>query len=244
MPRLQGRVAIITGAASGQGKSAAQLFVAEGAKVVLTDLNQEPGSTLAKELGGNAAFRRLDVSDEAAWSSAVAATTSRFGPVNVLLNNAGVFEPKPLLQTSVQEWEAHYRVNQLGVYLGMRAVADHMIAAGGGSIVNTSSAAGLRGMPAMFAYSATKWAVRGMSRSAAADLAGHNVRVNCVLPGIIDTPMYRANGPERCAEMDKQIPLGRRGTPEEVAQLMVFLASDEGAYFTGAEFTIDGGMLA
>ncbi len=228
MPRLQGRVAIITGAASGQGKSAAQLFVAEGAKVLLTDLNEEPGSTLAKELGGNAAFRRLDVSDEAAWSSAVAATKSRFGRVNVLLNNAGVFEPKPLLQTN----------------LGMRAVADHMIAAGGGSIVNTSSAAGLRGMPAMFAYSATKWAVRGMSRSAAADLARHNVRVNCVLPGIIDTPMYRANGPERCAEMDKQIPLGRRGTPEEVAQLMVFLASDEGAYFTGAEFTIDGGMLA
>jgi len=121
MPRLQRRVAIITGAASGQGKSAAQLFVAEGAKVILTDLNEEAGSALAKELGGNAVFRRLDVSEEAAWSSVVAATTSRFGGVNVLLNNAGLFEPKPLLQTSVQEWESHYRVNQLGVYLGTRA---------------------------------------------------------------------------------------------------------------------------
>src|SRR5260370_41233091 len=124
--RLQGRVAIITGAASGQGKSAAQLFVAEGAKVVLSVLHRPPRSTLAKELGGNAAFRRLDVSDEAAWSSAVAATTSRFGPANVLPNNAGGFEPKPFLQTRRQELEAHFRVDQLGVCLGIVAVAEHI----------------------------------------------------------------------------------------------------------------------
>jgi 3alpha(or 20beta)-hydroxysteroid dehydrogenase len=243
MPRLTDKVAIITGAASGQGAAEARLFVAEGARVVLTDVNEQPGQKLADELGDTAVFHRLDVTDEAEWAAVVAATLARFGKLNALLNNAGLFQPKPILQTTLAEWDAHYRVNQLGVFLGMRATVEPMIAAGGGSIVNTSSAAALRGNPAMFAYAATKWAVRGMSKAAALDLAQHNVRVNCVLPGIIDTPMYRANGPEQCAAMDGLIPLGRRGQPGDVAELMAFLVSDAGAYFVGAEFTIDGGVV-
>ena len=243
MPRLTDTVAIITGAASGQGAAEAKLFAAEGAKVVLTDVNEPAGQRLAAELGAGALFLRLDVTDEAEWATVVASTLTRFGKLNALLNNAGLFQPEPILETTLSAWDAHYRVNQLGVFLGMRATVEPMIAAGGGSIINTSSAAALRGNPAMFAYTATKWAVRGMSKAAALDLARHNVRVNCVLPGIIDTPMYRANGPEQCAAMDGLIPLGRRGQPEDVAELMAFLVSDAGAYFVGAEFTIDGGVV-
>jgi 3alpha(or 20beta)-hydroxysteroid dehydrogenase len=243
MVRLADKVVVITGAASGQGEFEARLFVAEGARVVLTDVNTKVGQNLAQELGPRTLFQPLDVTDEAAWAAAVDAALTRFGKVDALLNNAGLFRPKPLSETTVEEWDAHYRVNQLGVFLGMRAVMEPMIAAGGGSIVNTSSAAALRGNTGMFAYAATKWAVRGMSKAAALDLAKHNVRVNCVLPGIIDTPMYRSNGPERCAQMDQLVPIGRRGQPEDVAELMAFLVSPAGSYFVGAEFTIDGGVV-
>ena len=243
MLRLGDKVTVITGAASGQGEAEARLFVAEGARVVLADLNTKAGQNLVQELGDRAFFHYLDVTDEAGWAAVISATLTKFGKIDALLNNAGLFRPKPISETTNEEWDAHYRVNQLGVFLGMRAVMEPMISGGGGSIVNTSSAAGLRGNPGMFAYSATKWAVRGMSKAAALDLARHNVRVNCVLPGIIDTPMYRSNGPERCAEMDRLIPLGRRGQPEDVAELMAFLVSAAGSYFVGAEFTIDGGVV-
>jgi 3alpha(or 20beta)-hydroxysteroid dehydrogenase len=243
MTRLADKVALITGAASGQGEAEARLFVLEGARVVLADLNAKAGRSLAKELGDRAFFQTLDVTEPAAWTSIVEATLARFGHLDVLLNNAGLFRPKPITETTIEEWDAHYRVNQLGVFLGMRAVIEPMKAKGGGSIVNTSSAAGLRGNPGMFAYASAKWAVRGMSKAAALDLAKNNIRVNCVLPGIIDTPMYRSNGPERCAEMDRLVPLGRRGQPEEVAELMVYLSSTAGSYYTGAEFTIDGGVV-
>jgi 3alpha(or 20beta)-hydroxysteroid dehydrogenase len=243
MLRLADKVAVITGAASGQGEAEARLFVADGARVVLADVDTTAGQNLAEELGDRAVFHHLDVTQEAGWAAVVGAALTKFGKIDALLNNAGLFRPKPISETTIEEWDAHYRVNQLGVFLGMRAVIEPMISAGGGSIVNTSSAAALRGNPGMFAYSAAKWAVRGMSKAAALDLARHNVRVNCVLPGIIDTPMYRSNGPERCAELDRLIPLGRRGQPEDVAELMAFLVSAAGSYFVGAEFTIDGGVV-
>jgi 3alpha(or 20beta)-hydroxysteroid dehydrogenase len=244
MGRLTEKVAIITGAAGGIGAAAARLFVAEGARVVVADISDTPGRQLAQELGERAVFQKLDVTQEAAWVSTVELALRRFHTLNVLINNAGVFVPKPFLDTTLEEWDAHYRVNQWGIYLGMRAVVDSMRAAGAGSIVNTSSGAGARGFPGMFAYAATKWAVRGMSKAAALDLAPFKIRVNCIMPGIVDTPMYRSNGPERCAQMDAGVPLGRRGQPTEIAELMAFLVSDAAAYFTGADFIIDGGVLA
>jgi 3alpha(or 20beta)-hydroxysteroid dehydrogenase len=244
MGRLTEKVAIITGASGGIGAAAARLFVAEGARVVIADISDTPGDQLARELGERAVFQRLDVTQEAAWTSTVELALRRFHKVNVLINNAGVFVPKPFLETTLEEWDAHYRVNQWGIYLGMRAVVDSMRAGGGGSIVNTSSGAAARGFPGMFAYAATKWAARGMSKAAALDLAPFKIRVNCIMPGIVDTPMYRSNGPERCAQMDAGVPLARRGQPTEIAELMAYLVSDAAAYFTGADFIIDGGVLA
>ena len=244
MGRLTEKVAIITGAAGGIGAAAARLFVAEGARVVIADISDTPGRQLAQELGERAVFQKLDVTQEAAWVSTVELALRRFHKLNVLINNAGVFVPKPFLETTLEEWDAHYRVNQWGIYLGMRAVVDSMRAAGAGSIVNTSSGASARGFPGMFAYAATKWAVRGMSKAAALDLAPFKIRVNCIMPGIVDTPMYRSNGPERYAQINADVPLGRRGQPTEIAELMAFLVSDAAAYFTGADFIIDGGVLA
>jgi 3alpha(or 20beta)-hydroxysteroid dehydrogenase len=244
MGRLTDKVAIITGASGGIGTAAARLFVAEGARVVIADVSDAPGRRLAQELGDQAVFQKLDVTQEASWASAVELALRRFNALNVLINNAGVFVPKPFIETTLDEWDAHYRVNQWGIYLGMRAVVDSMRAAGGGSIVNTSSGASARGFPGMFAYAATKWAVRGMSKAAALDLAQFKIRVNCIMPGIVDTAMYRSNGPERCAQMDAGVPLGRRGQPTEIAELMAFLVSDAAAYFTAADFIIDGGVLA
>jgi 3alpha(or 20beta)-hydroxysteroid dehydrogenase len=244
MGRLSEKVAIITGASGGIGAAAVKLFVAEGARVVIADISDAPGRQLAQELGDQAVFQNLDVTRETSWVSAVELALRRFDKLNVLINNAGVFVPKPFLETTLDEWDAHYRVNQWGIYLGMRAVVDSMRVAGGGSIVNTSSGAGARGFPGMFAYAATKWAVRGMSKAAALDLAQFKIRVNCIMPGIVDTAMYRSNGPERCAQMDAGVPLGRRGQPTEIAELMAFLVSDAAAYFTAADFIIDGGVLA
>jgi 3alpha(or 20beta)-hydroxysteroid dehydrogenase len=244
MGRLSEKVAIITGASGGIGAAAVKLFVAEGARVVIADISDAPGRQLAQELGDQAVFQNLDVTRETSWVSAVELALRRFDKLNVLINNAGVFVPKPFLETTLDEWDAHYRVNQWGIYLGMRAVVDSMRAAGGGSIVNTSSGASARGFPGMFAYAATKWAVRGMSKAAALDLAQFKIRVNCIMPGIVDTAMYRSNGPERCAQMDAGVPLGRRGQPTEIAELMAFLVSDAAAYFTAADFIIDGGVLA
>jgi 3alpha(or 20beta)-hydroxysteroid dehydrogenase len=244
MGKLTEKVAIITGASGGIGAAAARLFVAEGARVVIADIKDTPGRQLARELGDRAVFHPLDVTQEAAWASTVEIALEHFHRLNVLINNAGVFIPKPFLETTLAEWEAHYRVNQWGIYLGMRAVVDCMKAVGGGSIVNTSSGASARGFPGMFAYAATKWATRGMSKAAAHDLAPFKIRVNNIMPGIVDTEMYRSNGPERCAQMDAGVPLGRRGQPTEIAELMAYLASDAAAYFTGADFIIDGGVLA
>jgi 3alpha(or 20beta)-hydroxysteroid dehydrogenase len=241
MTCMCGKVAIITGAASGQGAAEARLFAEEGAKVVVTDINED-GATLASELGRNGHFLRHDVGDEAGWAKVIEQTLEHFGRLDVLVNNAGIYKPASLLDTDAALWELHYRVNQLGVFLGMRAAAEVMAKGGGGAIVNVSSNAGMNNVPGMFAYGASKWAVRGMTKLAASELAPLGIRVNSIHPGIIDTPMLGENTPERLKLYESMIPMGRMGTPDEVARLVLFLASDASSYVTGAEITVDGGI--
>lgn len=240
MSRLAGKVALITGAARGQGAAAARRFVAEGARVVLADVVDEEGKALAGELG--AEYLHLDVSEEDDWAAAVAET--RF---TVLVNNAGVLHFAPLADTALADYERVIRINQVGTFLGMRAVIPGMIAAGGGSIVNTSSIEGLAAAPLLVAYTASKFAIRGMTKVAALELGDKGIRVNSVHPGMIDTQMLpTALGGIQVdlTRIGRRVPLRRVGRAEEIASLLVFLASDESSYCTGAEFTADGGATA
>lgn len=240
MGKLDGKVAIITGAAGGQGEAEARLFVAEGARVVVTDV-QDKGEKVAADLGGTAFFLHHDVSDEESWGQLVEITLETFGAINILVNNAAIFDPKPLTETSAVNMSAHFKVNQLGVLLGMQAVIEPMTNIGGGSIVNISSLSGLRHLPGQFAYAASKWAVRGMSGCAAVELARSNIRVNSVYPGLIDTPMLSGNSPETNALYASLVPMGRMAQPREVAEVVAFLASEAASYLTGAEVSVDAG---
>jgi len=241
MDRLKGKVILISGGARGQGAAEARLFVAEGARVVLGDVLEEQGRRLAAELGQDAAvFLRQDVTREADWEAAVKAAEA-FGALHGMVNNAGIYQPRTLMETDTELFERHMRVNQLGCFLGMKAVVPLMERSGGGSIVNISSVAGLRGSPGAIAYSATKWALRGMTKAAAVDLAPRRIRVNSVHPGPIDTEMLHVRTPEQNRERLQLVPMRRMGTAEEVAQLVLFLLSDESGYVTGAEVAIDGG---
>jgi 3alpha(or 20beta)-hydroxysteroid dehydrogenase len=247
MGRLDGKVALITGGARGQGAAEARLMVSEGARVMLGDVLDHEGELLAKELGEAAAYLHHDVTSESDWSAVVAATTARFGRLDVLVNNAGVFLVMPMAMTSLEEYMRVVNVNQVGVFLGMTAVTETMVSQGSGSIVNISSVAGLRGARGLIAYTASKFAVRGMTKVAALELAPFGVRVNSVHPGIIDTPMLSqlrdaAGGDERA--VSGRIPVGRIADADEVARLVLYLASDESAYSTGSEFVVDGGMTA
>ena len=242
MGRLDGRVALVTGAASprGQGAAEARLLAADGATVVLTDVDAV-GERTAADIGARASFRHLDVTSEHEWSEVVSWILDRHGRVDVLVNNAGVWLAKPLSETSLDEYRRVVEINQVGAFLGMRAVLPAMRAAGSGSIVNISSLAGLRGAQVSMAYAASKWAVRGMSRQGAAELAADGIRVNAVFPGYVDTGMIEAGHDE----IAQRVPLGRRlATPEEVAEVVVFLASDAARYITGAEIVVDGGVRA
>jgi len=236
-------VAIVTGAASprGQGAAHAGLFRREGAAVVLTDVVDDEGERTAAALGEGASYRRLDVTSEAAWAETVTWTLERHGRLDVLVNNAGIWLAGPLEQTSLADYRRVVDINQVGAFLGMRAVVPAMKAAGGGAIVNISSLAGLRGAQVSTAYAASKWAVRGMSRQAAAELAPFGIRVNAVFPGYVDTGMIDAGHDE----IAQRVPLGRRlASPEEVAETVVFLASDAARYVTGAELVVDGAVTA
>jgi 3alpha(or 20beta)-hydroxysteroid dehydrogenase len=240
MDRLQGKIILISGGARGQGAAEARLFAAEGARVVIGDVLEAEGRRLASELGDAAAFVRHDVTQEKDWETAVKAA-ERFGGLHGMVNNAGIYQPRRLMETETELFERHMRVNQLGCFLGMKTVVPAMERSGGGSIVNISSVAGLRGSPGAIAYSATKWALRGMTKAAAIDLAPRKIRVNSVHPGPIDTEMLKVRSPEQNRERLQLVPMKRMGTADEVASLVLFLLSDESGYITGAEVAIDGG---
>ncbi len=247
MARLSGKVAIITGAARGMGESHARRFAAEGARVVLTDRSEMEGRRLADEIDGETLFIKHDVTDAADWTRVVSEAEAAFGPVTVLVNNAGILGP---LATTAELSESDYMtvcaVNQHSVFLGMRAVLPSMLRAGKGSIVNISSIAGMAanyGFPSL-AYVASKFAVRGMTKATAIEYGRHNIRVNSVHPGFIQTPMMVEATNEEGGDALSLIPLGRIAEPDEVSQLVLFLASDESSYITGAEHLIDAGMLA
>jgi 3alpha(or 20beta)-hydroxysteroid dehydrogenase len=240
MARLTGKIVLISGGARGQGAAEARLFVAEGAKVVIGDVLETEGRRLAAELGDAAVFVRQDVTREDDWAKALDAAAG-LGGLHGLVNNAGIYQPKTLIETDVALFERHMRVNQLGCFLGMKAVVPLMEKTGGGSIVNISSVAGLRGSPGAIAYSATKWALRGMTKAAAIDLAPRRIRVNSVHPGPIDTEMLNVRTPEQNQRRLEAVPMKRQGTAEEVANLVLFLLSEESGYITGAEVAIDGG---
>jgi 3alpha(or 20beta)-hydroxysteroid dehydrogenase len=241
MARFDGKVVLISGGARGQGAAEARMLVAEGAKVVIGDVLEDEGRRLAAELGDAAVFLRHDVTEEAGWARAVAAA-ERLGGLHGMVNNAGIYIPRTLLDTDAALFERHMRINQFGCFLGMKAVVGAMERAGGGSIVNISSVAGLRGSPGAFAYSATKWALRGMTKAAAIDLAPRRIRVNSVHPGPIDTEMLKIRSEEQNRQRTQQVPMKRMGSAEEVARLVLFLLSEESVYITGAEVSIDGGV--
>jgi len=241
---LDGKVAIITGAARGQGAAEARSFSAEGARVVLTDVLDAEGGALVAEIGGGARFVHHDVSQEREWAAVVHETLRAFGRVDILVNNAGIHWIRPLEEETTEGFERIWRVNLLGPFLGMRAVVAPMRAAGGGSIVNISSTAGMVGLPGHSAYGAAKWGLRGLTKTAALELGTDSIRVNSVHPGAIKTAMLPADRDELGEGRFAGLPLGRAGEATEVAALVTFLASDASAYMTGAELVIDGGSTA
>src|SRR6267378_214459 len=210
MARFDNKVVLVSGGARGQGAAEARLLVAQGAKVVIGDVLDNQGQSLAVELGPAASFVRHDVTSEADWARAVEAA-EKLGGLHGLVNNAGIYQPAALMETDDALWQRHIQINQYGCFLGMKAVVPAMERSGGGSIVNISSVAGLKGSPGSFAYAATKWALRGMTKSAAIDLGGRKIRVNSVHPGPIDTDMIAFRTPEQREERIKQVPMHRYG---------------------------------
>lgn len=242
MGALDGKVAIITGAARGQGEAEARLFAREGAKVVLTDILSDLGARVATEIGEAARFIEHDVASEADWETVIAGTLSALGQIDILINNAAIYRPLGLEATTPALFDEAYGVNQKGVFLGMRAVLEPMKAAGGGAIINTASVAGAKGTSGLFAYAATKWAVRGMTKAAALELARHGIRVNAILPGVIDTPMLEGATARMTEATLRATPLRRQGLVEEIAAAALYLASPGAGFVTGIDLFVDGGL--
>jgi 3alpha(or 20beta)-hydroxysteroid dehydrogenase len=243
MELLKGKIALITGASRGQGAEEARLFAQHGATVVLTDVEDGGGEALARELSGSAMYVHHDVTDQASWDELMAIVGAQHHRVDVLVNNAGITRMAPFTETDVDDLDLLYRVNQRGVFLGMKAVVDLMRAAGGGSIINIGSGASSKVTPNTLAYASTKWAVIGMTKNAALELAAFNIRVNAILPGLIDTPMLEADTAERIEAFTAMTPLGRLGTAKDVAKTALFLASDESSFVTAGSFPVDGGLV-
>lgn len=243
MERLADKVAIITGGAAGMGEAHVRRFIDEGAKVVLTDVNVEKGEALSEKLGENALFIEHDVTDEAGWEKVVATAEETFGPVNILVNNAGISPVLSLEHSSIEDYMNVVNINQVSVFLGMKYVVPSMKKADTGSIINVSSINGMNG--GVVGYTDTKFAVRGMTKAAAKELAKYDIRVNSVHPGVINTPMVQESDAfEQIQAMVGMIPLQRMAEPQEISQLVLFLASDDSSYSTGSEFIADGGILA
>jgi NAD(P)-dependent dehydrogenase (short-subunit alcohol dehydrogenase family) len=245
--RLVDKVVIITGAGNGIGKETAILFSKEGAKVVVSDLNEDAAATTVAEIqqnGGQAIFVKHDISDEKSWSNVVERTLEAFGKIDCLFNNAGVFLIKPLIETSLEEWKQIMNINAAGTFLGLKYVIPIMMKQSSGSIINNSSTAGLVGSVGVSLYGASKGAIRSLTKHAAMEYAPYNIRVNAVFPGFVDTAMMKYRGEVDQTNKSQQsegVPLARIGTTNEVAQTVLFLASDESSYTTGTEFVIDGG---
>lgn len=239
MGRVEGKVALISGAARGMGASHARLLVNEGAKVVLGDVLDHEGAAVADELGESARYVHLDVTDADDWAGAVDLALSAFGRLNVLVNNAGIVYRRTLKNLERERWQRVLDVNLTGTLLGIKSVIEPMTASGGGSIINMSSIQGMRGTPGNHGYVASKWAIRGLTKSAALELAPNNIRVNSLHPGMVRTPMT-ARMPEDLVAA----PLGRIADPVEVSTFVLFLASDESSFATGSEFVMDGGLIA
>ncbi len=247
--RLEGKVALISGGARGMGAAEARFFAREGARVAVGDLLEEEGARLESEIaeaGGDCIFIRLDVTSEESWANAVEVTVSRYGRLDVLVNNAGVYQKARVEDTTLEGWDRVMAINATGPFLGTKAAVPAMRDSGGGSIVNISSTAGLVGSLHSTAYTASKGAVRLLTKATAVQYAGDGIRANSVHPGPIDTDMLAAvySDPEERRLRVSRIPMGREGTVEEVAYGVLFLASDESSFMTGSELVIDGGATA
>ena len=248
MGKLDGQVALISGGSRGQGEAQARLFASEGASVALADVLDAEGELVAASIndtGGDALYLHLDVTEQAQWKATIDAVVERFGRLDMLINNAGIARIKSMEESTLEDYLEVIRINQVGVWLGMQAAIPALKQAGGGCIINTSSVAGLRGYAGLGAYVSSKFAVRGMTKVAAQELGQHNIRVNSVHPGPIDTPMIRDPEVATRAPDDTSYdaPIPRVGTVDEVAAMMLFIAADA-TYSTGSEFVIDGGAMA
>lgn len=246
MARLEGKICIITGAARGMGEATARLFASEGATVVLTDVLEDDGNRVAKEIGNDAMFLKHDVSSDEAWASVVATVKDKFGTIDALVNNAGVVHFTAIEALSAEDAQFVLGINTIGPMLGAKHVSPVMKEAGRGSIVNISSVDGLRGCNGLTIYTASKWALRGLTKSLAYELGTSGIRVNSVHPGGVDTPMGNARGleAEQLNAAFARVPLQRIGQPKEISAASLFLASDEASYVTGAEIAVDGGWAA
>jgi 3alpha(or 20beta)-hydroxysteroid dehydrogenase len=240
--RLEGRSVIITGGARGMGAAEAELFRSEGAQVLIADVDAERGRKVAERLGEGVLYQHLDVGDPKEWDAVVQTVLASFGKLDVLINNAGVYQRASLAETTPEIYEHHHRVNQLGVFLGLQAAMGPMRDGGGGAIVNVSSISGIRAFADQAAYATTKWAVRGLTKNAAVELAPLGIRVNSLHPGFTDTEMIQENAPELNQAAMDGAPLKRAGRVDELARAALYLASDESSFMTGAELVCDGGL--
>jgi 3alpha(or 20beta)-hydroxysteroid dehydrogenase len=242
--RLSGKVAVITGGARGIGEGMTRAFVAQGASVMIADVLEPEGAALADELGDRVAFVRLDVTQESQWRSAVAATVERFGSLGILVNNAGIAEYAPLGEATLDSWQRTMAINATGPFLGITAAVDALAAAAPASIINVSSISALRGSANSAAYCASKYAVHGLTKVAALDLATKGIRANSIHPGLIETPLARSVVAFPEDGVQPHIAMRRNGQPSEIAMAAVFLASDESSFVTGTELVVDGGQTA
>ncbi|WP_083508281.1 SDR family NAD(P)-dependent oxidoreductase [Erythrobacter sp. AP23] len=245
--RLSGKAALISGGASGLGEAQAMLFAREGASVLIGDLQTDKGDAVVESIkgeGGDAAFVHLDVTDMNSWTSAVGEAVSRFGKLTTLVNNAGIFHPGGIVEETKEGWDRMIAINQTGVFLGMKAASEALLASGNGAIVNISSLFGLMGSPNAISYHASKAAVRLMGKAGALEFAKKGIRVNTIFPGQIKTPILGDISPEQDKAIKAAIPMGDAGEPIDVAYASLYLASDEAKYVSGAEIWVDGAWYA